>query len=135
VDKTRCNVPSKPDLLLSRSGLLFWAEAQTILHRQCGVESAGPLDEFHHGHIVMYEQDRLREKVSYPVVWTEVCAFRALLKHVGLGEEIESHYMTPLDRVKLCGRAGRLNAASPGIHRVPRGCNVRVGDNRPRTSF
>jgi Trp operon repressor len=35
------------------------------------------------------------------VVWTEVCALRALLKHVGLGAEIETDYMTPLDRVKL----------------------------------
>jgi hypothetical protein len=35
------------------------------------------------------------------MVWTEVKALRALLQHVGLGEEIESHYMTPLDRVRL----------------------------------
>jgi hypothetical protein len=59
------------------------------------------LDEFHSGHIVTYERERLDDKVTYSEVWTEVCALRALLKHVGLGEEIESHYLTPYDRVKL----------------------------------
>lgn len=47
------------------------------------------------------------------MVWAEVCALRALLKHVGLGEEIESHYMTPLDRVKLA--AEELEALTPRV--------------------
>jgi Trp operon repressor len=66
------------------------------------------LDQFHYGHIATYEQERLAENVSYPMVWTEVKALRALLQHVALGEEIESHYMTPLDRVRLTAeeRAG-----------------------------
>lgn len=34
-------------------------------------------------------------------MWTEGSAVRALLKHVGLDEEIKTHYMSDLDRVKL----------------------------------
>ena len=74
-----------------REAAPLWDDPRSIHLKRWGETFEVPLDEFHHGHIVMYEQDRLREKVSYPVVWTEVCAFRALLKHVGLGEEIESH--------------------------------------------
>jgi hypothetical protein len=48
------------------------------------LKEAHDLDEFHHGHIVTYEHERLAEKVTYAVVWTEVCALGALLKHVGL---------------------------------------------------
>jgi hypothetical protein len=59
------------------------------------------LYEFHSGHIATYEKERLSEKVSYAVVCTEVYALRALLEHVGLGEEIESRYTTPLEKVKL----------------------------------
>jgi hypothetical protein len=69
------------------------------------------LDEFHYGHIVTYEQERLAEKVGYPVVWAEVCALRALLKHSCLGEEIESHYTTPLEKVKLT--AEEIKGLSP----------------------
>jgi hypothetical protein len=79
----------------------LWDDPRSVHLKRWGETSAIRLDEFHYGHIATYEQQHLREKVSYSVVWTEVCALRALLKHVGLGEEIESHYMTPLDRVRL----------------------------------
>ncbi len=84
-----------------RQAAAIWEDERSVHLKRWGETFEVPLDEFHYGHIVTYEQDRLGEKVSYPVVWTEVCALRALLKHVGLGQEIESHYMTPLDRVKL----------------------------------
>jgi hypothetical protein len=72
-----------------------------------------PLAEFHYGHIATYEQERLAEKISYREVWTEICALRALLQHVGLGEEIESHYMTPLEKLKLTEE--ERNGLSPRI--------------------
>jgi hypothetical protein len=83
---------------------LLWDDPRSVHLKRWGETFEVPLDEFHYGHIVTYEQERLGEKVSYRVVWTEVCALRALLKHVGLGEEIERHYMTPLDRVKLTAK-------------------------------
>jgi hypothetical protein len=58
------------------------------------------LEEFHIGHIVTYENDRLRE-VNYATMWTEVSALRALLKHVGAGEEIEAYYLSPAGKMKL----------------------------------
>jgi hypothetical protein len=79
----------------------LWDDPRSVHLKRWGETFAIRLDEFHYGHIATYEQERLAENVSYPMVWTEVKALRALLQHVGLGEEIESHYMTPLDRVKL----------------------------------
>jgi hypothetical protein len=58
------------------------------------------LEELHPGHIATYEKARLAQ-VNYAVVWTEILALRALLKAAGIGEEIESIYTTPLDKVKL----------------------------------
>jgi hypothetical protein len=79
----------------------LWDDPRSVHLKRWGETFTIPLDEFHYGHIATYEQERLAERVSYPMVWTEVKALRALLKHVGLGEEIESHYTTPLDKVKL----------------------------------
>jgi hypothetical protein len=59
-----------------------------------------PLENLHSGHIATYEKERLAE-VGYPIVWTEVKALRTLLKHAGVGQEIESHYRSPLEKVKL----------------------------------
>jgi hypothetical protein len=92
---------------------LLWDDPRSVHLKRWGETFEVPLDEFHYGHIVTYEQERLGEKVSYRVVWTEVCALRALLKHVGLGEEIERHYMTPLDRVKLT--ANELEDVTPRV--------------------
>ena len=79
----------------------LWNDPRSVHLKRWGETFGIRLDEFHYGHIATYEQERRAEKVTYSVVWTEVCALRALLKDVGLGEEIESHYMTPLDRVRL----------------------------------
>jgi hypothetical protein len=79
----------------------LWDDPRSVHLKRWGETFAVRLDEFHYGHIVTYEQDRLEEKIGYPVVLAEVGALRALLKHVGLGAEIELHYMTPLERVKL----------------------------------
>jgi hypothetical protein len=86
----------------------LWDDPRSVHLKRWGETFTIRLDEFHYGHIATYEQDRLAEKVSYSVVWTEVKALRALLQHVGLGEEIESHYTTPFERVKLTAeeRAG-----------------------------
>jgi hypothetical protein len=81
------------------SGL--WDDPRSVHLKRWGETFTIRLDEFHYGHIATYEQERLAENVSYPTVWTEVKALRALFQHVGLGEEIESYYMTPLDRVVL----------------------------------
>jgi hypothetical protein len=80
---------------------LLWDDPRSVHLKRWVETSAFRLDEFQYSHITTYEQERLAEKISYSVVWTEVCALRALLKHVGLGDEIESYYMTPLDKVKL----------------------------------
>lgn len=78
----------------------LWNDPRSV-HLQRWAETFGiRLEEFHIGHIVTYEKDRLGE-VNYAVMWTEVLALRALLKDVGLGEEIESYYVTPLDKVRL----------------------------------
>jgi hypothetical protein len=79
----------------------LWDDPRIVQLKRCGETFGIKLEEFHYGHIATYEQERLAENVSYPMVWTEVKALRALLLHVGLGEEIESHYMIPFDRVKL----------------------------------
>jgi hypothetical protein len=80
---------------------LLWDDQRSVHLKRWGETFGISLDEFHYGHIATYEQERLAENVSYPTVWTEVKALRALLQHVGLGEEIESHYLTPLAKVKL----------------------------------
>jgi hypothetical protein len=79
----------------------LWDDPRSLHLKRWGETFAIRLDEFHSGHIATYEHDRLEDKVSYSEVWTEVCALRALLKHVGLGEEIESYYLTTYDRVRL----------------------------------
>jgi hypothetical protein len=79
----------------------LWDDARSVRLQRWAESFEVPLHEFHYGHIATYEEERLGEKVSYPVVWAEIGALRALLRHVGLGEEIESHYTTPLERVKL----------------------------------
>jgi hypothetical protein len=79
----------------------LWDDPLSVHLKRWGETFGIRLDEFHYGHIVTYEQERLAENVNYPMVWTEVKALRALLQHVGLGEEIESHYTTPLDKVRL----------------------------------
>lgn len=79
----------------------LWDDPRSVHLKRWGETFGIRLDEFHYGHISTYEQERLAEKISYRVVWTEVCALRALLQHAGLGEEIESHYTTPLQRAKL----------------------------------
>jgi hypothetical protein len=81
----------------------LWDDPRSVHLKRWGETFGIRLDEFRYGHIATYEQERLAENVTYPIVWTEVKALRALLQHVGLGEEIESHYMTPFDRVKLTG--------------------------------
>ena len=70
----------------------MWEDDRAVLLKRWGETFGISLDEFHYGHIVTYERERLAEKVTFAVVWTEVKALRALLQHVGLGEEIESHY-------------------------------------------
>jgi hypothetical protein len=86
----------------------LWDDPRSVHLKRWGETFDVPLDEFLYGHIATYERERLAENVSYPVVWAEVKALRALLQHVGLGEEIESHYTTPFERVKLTAeeRAG-----------------------------
>jgi hypothetical protein len=64
----------------------LWDDPRSVHLKRWGETFGIRLDEFHYGHIVTYEQERLGEKVSYPVVWTEVCALRALLMNVGLGQ-------------------------------------------------
>jgi hypothetical protein len=61
---------------LRRVHLQRWAETFDV-----------PLEDFRLGHIETYEKER-RAEVSYAVMWTEVLALRALLKHVGSGEDI-----------------------------------------------
>jgi hypothetical protein len=79
----------------------LWDDPRSVHLKRWGETFEVSLDEFRYGHIVTYEQERLSEKVSYSAVWTEVKALRAMLQHAGLGEEIESHYLTPLAKVKL----------------------------------
>jgi hypothetical protein len=78
----------------------LWDDPRNIHLKRWAEMFEIPLEAFRYTHVLAYEKERLTE-VGYPVVWPEVAALRALLKDVGLGEEIESHYMTPLDRVKL----------------------------------
>lgn len=99
-----CRVPPILKTMTVREAAPRWDDPRSVDLKRWGETFAVPLDEFHYGHIVTYEQERLAEKVNYRVVWTEVCALRALLKHIGLGDEIERHYMTPLDRVKLTAK-------------------------------
>jgi hypothetical protein len=84
-----------------REAAVLWEDPRSILLKWWAESFDLALHEFRYRHIVAYEQERLTENVGYPLVWNEVCALHALLKHVGLGPEIESHYMTPLERVKL----------------------------------
>jgi hypothetical protein len=78
----------------------LWDDLRRVHLQKWAETFVFPLEEFHYGHIVTYEKDRLAE-APYSVVWTEILALRALLKQVGLGDEIEARYMTPLDRVRL----------------------------------
>jgi LPS O-antigen subunit length determinant protein (WzzB/FepE family) len=79
----------------------LWDDPRSVHLKRWGETFEVPLEEFRYVHIETYEKERLAEKVSYAMVWTEVKALRALLQHAGLGEDIESHYMTAFDRVTL----------------------------------
>ena len=78
----------------------LWGDPRSVHLKRWGEAFDIPLDEFHDSHIDAYEKDRLGE-VSYPAMCAEVNARRALLKDVGLGQEIESDYLTVLEKVKL----------------------------------
>jgi hypothetical protein len=78
----------------------LWDDPRAVHLRRWGETFGITLEEFHIGHVLTYEKDRLGE-VNYAVMWNEVIALRGLLKHAGVGEDIESHYMTPLDKMKL----------------------------------
>jgi hypothetical protein len=95
------NMPQILKTMTVREAAPLWDDPSSVHLKRWGETFPIRLDEFDSGHITKYERERLGEKVSYPVIWTEVKALRALLQHVGLGEEIELHYTTPLDRVKL----------------------------------
>lgn len=94
-----------------REAAPLWDDPRSVHLKRWGETFNVPLDEFHYGHIVTYEKERLTEQVSYQVVWTEVKALRALLQHLGLGQQIESQYTTPLERVKLTEE--EMNGLSP----------------------
>jgi len=87
----------------------LWDDPRAVHLRRWGETYGIALEEFHIDHILTYEKDRQTE-VNYAVMWTEVMALRALLKDAGVGEGIELHYMTPLDKVKLT--AEELNGLS-----------------------
>jgi hypothetical protein len=93
-----------------REAAAIWEDPRRV-HLQRWAETFSiALDEFHIGHIVTYEKNRL-EEVRYSVMWTEVTSLRALLKQAGLGQEIESHYTTALDKVKLT--ADEMHSLTP----------------------
>jgi hypothetical protein len=84
-----------------REAATLWDDPRSVHLKHWAETLEIRLVEFDYGHIARYEQERLAEKVSYAMAWTEVKALRALLQYVGLGQEIESHYTTPFDQVKL----------------------------------
>jgi hypothetical protein len=97
-----------------REAAPLWDDPRSVLLQAWSEGFDVTLEEFRHGHIITYEKERLAH-VPYAKIWPEVSALRALLRHVGVGEEIESHYSTPLDRVKLTaeeriGLAPRIKA-------------------------
>jgi hypothetical protein len=83
-----------------REAAPLWDDPRSALLQAWSEGFDVPLKEFCCGHILTYERERLAQ-VPYAEIWPEVSALRALLRHVGVGEEIESHYLTPLDKVKL----------------------------------
>jgi hypothetical protein len=104
------NVPQILKTMTVLKAALLWDDPRAVHLRRWGETFEITLEEFHISHFLTYEKDR-RTEVNYAVMWSEVIALRALLKYVGLGEEIESHYMTPLDRVKLTTE--EINTLSP----------------------
>ena len=83
-----------------REAAAIWDDPRRVHLQRWAQTFSLALEEFHIGHVVTYEKNR-SEEVRYSVMWTEVLSLRALLKHAGLGQEIESHYTSALDKVKL----------------------------------
>ena len=112
-----------------REAAPLWDDPRSVLLQAWSEGFDVTLEEFRHGHIITYEKERLAH-VPYAKIWPEVSALRALLRHVGVGEEIESHYSTPLDRVKLTaeeriGLAPRIKAYIEYLEQEISGLNCR----------
>jgi hypothetical protein len=78
-----------------------WEDPRHVLLKRWGETFGVPLNEFHIGHILTYEEERLADGTTYKEMRSEVLALRALLQHVGLGQQIEAHYTSPHDAVRL----------------------------------
>ena len=66
----------------------LWSDSRCVQLKRW-VETFGvPLQELHPGHVVTYQKDR-GEEVTASQVDAEVGALLALLKQIGLGDEIE----------------------------------------------
>jgi hypothetical protein len=104
------NVPQIRGTMTIHEAAPLWEDPRAVHLKRWGETFGITLEEFHIGHIVTYESDRLRE-VNYATMWTEVIALRALLKNVGVGEEIEAYYLSPVGKMKP--GADELSALAP----------------------
>jgi len=99
-----------------REAAAIWEDPRRVHLQRWAETFSMALEEFHIGHVVTYEKNRL-EEVRYSVMWTEVISLRALLKHAGLGQEIESHYTSALDKVKLTAdEMHSSHSSGTGLH-------------------
>jgi len=87
-----------------REAAALWADPRREHLKRWGETFFGViLQELHHGHVVTYQKDR-GEEVTASQVDAEVGALLALLKQIGLGDEIER-------RNQSLGDAGEITIA------------------------
>jgi len=81
----------------------LWADPRREHLKRWGETFGVPLQELHPGHVVTYQKDR-GEEATASQVDAEVGALLALLKQIGLGDEIER-------RNQSLGDAGEITIA------------------------
>jgi len=93
----------------------LWDDPRSVDLKRWGETFAVRLDEFHYGHVAKYERERLSERASYPEVWTEVKALRALLQYV-VSQPVPEPTPTSADG---CGTVGATSIITAGGPRCP----------------
>lgn len=71
-----------------REAVALWSDPRSELLKRWAETFGVPLQELHPGHVMTYQMDR-GEEVPASQVDVEVGALLALLKEIGLGQEIE----------------------------------------------
>jgi hypothetical protein len=97
-----------------QEALPHWSDPRREQLKYWGETFQVRLQDFHNGHIQTYQEDR-GEQVTASQVDTEVDALLALLKQLGLGDEILLYYRSLTERGEIT--ASEINALPATVRR------------------